>query len=105
MKEVEPGQVDYHGYFDGGCQCKVASGGYLLFDREGRLVDGSVLYYGYGYTNHEAKAMASRALHEAIITMVPSGKTVVVYGDSALVMGFLMHTNKPGKASLLLIMQ
>ena len=49
--------------------------------------------------------MASRALHEAIVLMVPSGKTVVVYGDSTLVMGFLTHTNKPGKASILMIVQ
>ena len=67
-------------------------------------MDGLALYYGYGYTNNEADTMDSRALHEAIITMVPSGKTVVVYGDSALVMEFLMRTNKPGKASLLTIM-
>ena len=79
-------------------------GGYLLFDHEGRLVDGSALYYGYGYTNNEAKAMASRALHEVIVTMIPFGKTVVVYRDSALVMGFLIRTNRPGKASLLMIM-
>ena len=104
MKNIEPNQVDYRGYFDEGCQCKVASGGYLLFDCEDRLVDGSALYYGYGYTNNETKAMASRALHEAIVMMVPSAKSMVVYGDSVLVMGFLMHTNKPGKASLLMIM-
>ena len=55
--------------------------------------------------SNEVKAMASRALHEAIVTMVPSGKTVVVYGDSALVMGFSASANKPGKASLLMIMQ
>ena len=35
VEEVEPDQVDYRGYFDGGCQRKVASGGYLLFDCEG----------------------------------------------------------------------
>ena len=49
--------------------------------------------------------MASRALHKAMVTMVPPGKTVVVYRDSALVMGFLKHTNKPDKASLLKTMQ
>ena len=83
----------------------MASGGYLLFDCEGRLVDGSAQYYGYGYTSIEAKAMASRVLLEAIVMMVPSGKIVVVYGDSILVMGFLTRANKPGKASLLMIMQ
>ena len=49
--------------------------------------------------------MASRALHEAIMTMVRSGKTMVVYRDSALVMGLSVSANKPGKTSLLMIMQ
>ena len=40
MKEVDSDQLDFHGYFDGGCQRKVASGGYLLFDCEGQLADG-----------------------------------------------------------------
>ena len=105
VKEVEPNQVDYRGYFDGGCQCKVASGGYLLFDHDGGLVVRSVLYYGYGYTYNEAEAMASRTLYEAIVTMVSSGKTMVVYGDFDLVMGFLRRASKPGKAALLMIMQ
>ena len=35
MKEAEPNRVDYRGCFDGRCQFKVASGGYLLFDHEG----------------------------------------------------------------------
>ena len=105
IAKIDVASADYKVYFDGGYRRKVASGGYLLFDRTGSLVDGQALYFGYGYTNNEVEAMACRALHESIAMVVPPGSRVVLFGDSALVMGFLTQVSKPGKAFLLTIVR
>ena len=76
-----------------------------MFNSAGELVAGEALYYGRGYTHNEAEAMACRALHAKLGEFVGPSETVVVVGDSALVMGFLTGVNKPTKASLMTVMK
>ena len=76
-----------------------------MFNSADELVAGEALYYGRGCTHNKAEAMACRALHAKLNELVEPGETVIVVGDSALVMGFLTGINKPSKASLMAVMK
>ena len=76
-----------------------------MFNSADELVAGEALYYGRGCTHNKAEAMACRALHAKLSELVEPGETVVMVGDSALVVGFLTGVNKPTKASLMTVMK
>ena len=76
-----------------------------MFNSADELVAGEALYYGCGCTHNKAEAMACRALHAKLSELVEPGETVIVVGDSALVMGFLTGVNKPTKALLMAVMK
>ena len=76
-----------------------------MFNSADELVAGEALYYGRGCTHNKAEAMACRALHAKLSELVEPGETVVMVGDLALVVGFLIGVNKPTKASLLAVMK
>ena len=76
-----------------------------MFNSADELVAGEALYYGRGCTHNKAKAMACWALDAKLSELVDPGETVVMVGDSALVVGFLTGVNKPTKASLMAVMK
>ena len=76
-----------------------------MFNSADELVAGEALYYGRGCTHNKAEAMACRALHAKLSELVELGETVVMVGDSTLVVGFLTGINKPTKASLMTVMK
>ena len=76
-----------------------------MFNSADELVAGEALYYGHGCTHNEPKAMACRALHVKLSELVEPGETVIMVGDSELVVGFLTGVNKPTKALLMAVMK
>ena len=95
-------------FFDGGSAGKLGTGGYVCFDAVGEWHMGAALWYGKDRaTNNEAEAGALRDLLSALMRRgVPAGvATVVIFGDSRLVIDFANRAAKPGKASLFLLMR
>ena len=89
-------------YFDGGAAGKLGAGGYALFGGDGVCLFGRGSWYATGArTNNKAEASALFDLVTAVSRAPPEGvRTLVVYGDSRLVVDFMNRAAKPGKPSL-----
>ena len=58
------------------------------------MVGGRALYFGKG-TNNLAEAQACEALFEYLATLSSQEQTIVIHGDSALIINFLIGNSKP----------
>lgn len=78
----------------------------MIFDREGSVVRAGGKYYGPRHTNNvaEARAMVD-GLAEMSGCITPAVKSVVVKGDSDLVIGFMTRRFKPKKRELTLLVK
>ncbi len=67
-------------------------------------MSGASLWFGRG-SNNEAEAWACEALAERLLRVVPAEVSVVIHGDSKLIIDFLTGAASPNKKSLLLAMR
>ena len=91
-------------FFDGGCQQGVGSGGFVIYDEQGKQLGGKALYFGpEASTNNLAEIKALKSLvswlaeYSAELGPCPN---IEVFGDSELVINFLLRFAKPNKPHL-----
>lgn len=95
-------------HFDGGCRKGHGAGGFVLLDPEGRCHAGAGWYFGVNCpTNNVAEATAMARAIKLVRTgdWIPHRGTLVVRGDSGLVLGFMLGKNRPGKRELVILVK
>lgn len=84
----------WRAFFDGSFKKGLAGGGFVIFGLDGDVVGGRSLYFGKG-TNNLAEAQACEALFEFMATLDHLNQSIVIHGDSALIVNFLIGNSKP----------
>ena len=95
-------------HFDGGCRKGRGTGGYILTDPKGECHAGGGWYYGIkAATNNEAEARTMvRALQVVKAgNWVAYGRTLLVRGDTNLIISFMTRAARPGKRELVVLVK
>ena len=96
--EGEPSRTDWRLYFDGGARVldgvRNGGGGWLLFRPDGLAMNGEAVFFGINHSTNNAAELATvffALKRVAGLGMVPAGSVLHTYGDSELVIRFLMY--------------
>lgn len=94
-------------FFDGASgKGSIGAGGYLVLDRQGQCLVVGGKYYGPHHTNNVAEA---RSMVDGLVALrkllTPDIKSVIVKGDSDLIIGFMTKRYKPKKRDLTLLVK